>query len=92
MLALASGVPAVYVGKPYRYAFDLALEGMALSCDQVVMVGDRVNTDIQGANDLGMRSVLVKTGEFDASELHAAAPRPDYVIDAIANLPGLGIF
>jgi len=92
MLELASGVPAVYIGKPFRYAFELALQGAGLTCDQVVMVGDRVSTDIRGANDLGMRSVLVKTGEFDPAELENVTARPDYVIDAIADLPGLKIF
>ena len=32
------------------------------------MVGDRVHTDIIGARTVGLRSALVKTGEFDPRE------------------------
>lgn len=87
LLEAAARAPAVYLGKPQRYAFDLALQRLDLDRRQVVMVGDRVNTDVQGANANGLRSVLVQTGEFDPAELEASPARPDYVIAGIAGLP-----
>ena len=45
------------------------------------MVGDRLDTDIEGANNLDMDSLLVLTGVTGLRELTAAGPelRPTYV-------------
>jgi HAD superfamily hydrolase (TIGR01458 family) len=92
LLETASGVPAEFVGKPHRFAFDLALQSLDLDRRQVLMVGDRVNTDVQGANMFGLRSVLVQTGEFDPAELVYATARPDFTIGKITDLAALPIF
>lgn len=85
MLETASGVKAVYIGKPSPYAFEMTLETMATPKEAVVMVGDRVLSDILGAQRAGIRSVLVKTGEFSIEDLNAGI-QPDYSIDSIASL------
>ncbi|MHA6623658.1 HAD-IIA family hydrolase [Pseudonocardia sp. DLS-67] len=53
-----------------------------------LMVGDRLDTDIEGGRAAGMATMLVLTGISDAAELLAAPPelRPDYVA---ADLDGL---
>lgn len=85
MLETASGVPAIYIGKPSPYAFAMTLKTMPVSKEAVVMVGDRALSDILGAQRAGLRSVLVKTGEFKPEELTDTI-RPDYSIDSIALL------
>jgi FMN phosphatase YigB (HAD superfamily) len=65
--------------------FNMTLKTMALPKEAVVMVGDRILTDILGAQRAGIRSVLVKTGEFSQEELNGSI-RPDYSIDSIASL------
>jgi HAD superfamily hydrolase (TIGR01450 family) len=88
MLELASGVPATYIGKPYRYAYEYTLRSMDLDKSQVIAIGDRTGTDIQGANDFGIPCVLIRTGEFAENDLSRTA-RPDFVIDSIQELPAL---
>jgi ribonucleotide monophosphatase NagD (HAD superfamily) len=88
MLELASGVPAVYIGKPYSYAYEYTLASMDLDKSQVIAVGDRTGTDIQGANDFGILSVLLRTGEFAENDLSHTA-HPDFVIDSIQELPAI---
>lgn len=88
MLEQASGVRAVYVGKPSPYVFALTLETMGLLKDEVIVVGDRLSSDIRGANDFGMRSVLVKTGEYALGRTEGDA-HPDWVLDSVADLPAL---
>jgi HAD superfamily hydrolase (TIGR01458 family) len=88
LLEAASGVPAVYVGKPNPFVFELALAGMGLERDQVLMVGDRVQSDIRGAQRAGIRSALVKTGEYRVGDLEAEI-QPDFVLDSIAELVDL---
>lgn len=87
MLERASGVPAVYLGKPNPYNFNLALDSMGLPKQTVIVVGDRVQTDILGARNLGLRSALVRTGEFDPQELQGDV-QPDFVCDSLRDLLG----
>jgi len=88
MLERATGVQATYIGKPSPYVFELALEGMGLEKHQVLMVGDKTSTDIRGANDFGIRSALVRTGEFGGQEADGSA-RPDFILDSIRDVPAL---
>ena len=50
------------------------------------MVGDDLEADI-GAQKLGMRTVLVRTGKFRPDALDATQSRPDIIINSIADLP-----
>jgi predicted HAD superfamily phosphohydrolase YqeG len=46
-------------GKPFPTGFLKALQDMALNSDQVVVIGDRLLTDIVGGSYLGMHTCLV---------------------------------
>jgi HAD superfamily hydrolase (TIGR01458 family) len=85
MLELASGMKATYIGKPNRYVFDFTLKTMELGKNEVVMVGDQISTDIKGAKAFGIRSILIKTGEYDEKELDGCIT-PDYLIDSISDV------
>ena len=50
------------IGKPEAPIFHLALERLGLPPNRVLMVGDRVETDILGAKRVGLRAALVLTG------------------------------
>jgi ribonucleotide monophosphatase NagD (HAD superfamily) len=86
MLERASGVSAIYLGKPHSFAFELVLQSMVMGNQQVAMVGDRVLTDILGAQKLGMQSVLLRTGEFRQKELQNNI-WPNFIVDSIQELP-----
>lgn len=88
MLEQASGVKATYIGKPEAYAFALALKSTGLARHQVLMVGDKVSTDIRGANNFGLPAALLRTGEFDEAELDGTVA-PDHVLDSIRELPSI---
>jgi HAD superfamily hydrolase (TIGR01458 family) len=88
MLERASGVQAVYIGKPFPYAFQLAMRSLGLSQGEVLVVGDRVSTDILGAKNAGLRSALVKTGEFRPADLQVGI-QPDWVLGDIRELLAL---
>jgi len=85
MLEDAAGIKAIYIGKPGIYMFDLALAEIALDPAQVLMVGDRMATDILGARRAGIKSVLVKTGEFKESDLTGDV-QPDCIVDSIDEI------
>jgi len=63
-----------------------AVEDLHLAPDQVVMVGDDIRTDVEGAQRTGLVGVLVRTGKFTEADL-AGDITPDAVLDSIADLP-----
>jgi HAD superfamily hydrolase (TIGR01450 family) len=79
MLERFSGVEAVVAGKPERPLLDETIRRMGGS--RPLMVGDRLDTDIEGANNLGIDSLLVMTGVTGLPELASAGPglRPTYL-------------
>lgn len=55
-----SGLPAVGAArKPKSAGFQKALAKFEMTADQAVMIGDQLFTDIQGANRLGLYTILV---------------------------------
>ncbi len=90
MLEDAAGVKATYIGKPNRYIFDITLATIGdIDRSKILMVGDRIGTDILGAKQAGMQAALVKTGEFQESDLESPVAVPDYVIDSIGGVEKL---
>lgn len=85
MLEDAAKIKAIYIGKPNRLIFEMALKTMDVKKSEVLMVGDRVTSDILGAKKAGIKSVLVKTGEFKESDL-AGNIQPDYIIESIDEI------
>lgn len=71
--------PGTVAGKPHRALYDAAVARTAAS--RALMVGDRLDTDIEFANRVGLDSLLVLTGVTGLSELLRAgeAQRPTYV-------------
>jgi phospholysine phosphohistidine inorganic pyrophosphate phosphatase len=85
-LEFAAGVESVVMGKPAPEFFGAALRVLGLSGEEMVMVGDDIRTDVEGAQRAGLRGVLVRTGKFDDADLRGGVT-PDAVLDSVADLP-----
>ncbi|MBB3048612.1 HAD superfamily hydrolase (TIGR01458 family) [Litorivivens lipolytica] len=72
-LEYASGKQAKVLGKPAKAFFDSALHSLNLPADEVLMVGDDVESDVSGAQRAGLRACLVKTGKYRVGD-EASAP------------------
>ena len=88
MLEEAANIEATYIGKPNKYVFEMTLTTMDIEKNKVLMVGDKISTDVVGAKKAGTRSALVKTGEFKESDLDCDS-KPDYVFDSIQDVKKL---
>ena len=87
-LEYAAGKQAVTVGKPSAAFFAAAARSLDLPASQVLMVGDDVVSDVEGAMAAGLRGVLVRTGKFRPADLERETA-PHAVIDSVAELPRL---
>ena len=79
VIAMATGRRPTVAGKPETPLYAEAVQ--RLGSERPVVVGDRLDTDIEGANRAGLPSLLVLTGVTTAADLVRAQPplRPTYV-------------
>ena len=78
-LTAASGVSPIIVGKPESTMYRIALERLHLPPDKALVVGDRPETDITGAQRLGCRTALVLSGVTNAEQAATWRPAPDII-------------
>lgn len=88
-LEYASGKQAMIIGKPSADFFQAALDEMQLQAAQVAMIGDDIDSDVGGAQQAGLKGILVKTGKYRQSYADASAIKPDAIIESIADLSAL---
>lgn len=82
----AVGRLPIVAGKPEVAIYEEAFARFGTR--KALMLGDRLDTDILGANRAGIPSVLVLTGIDQAKQVLAAAPqeRPTYLLDDLRGL------
>jgi NagD protein len=64
----------------------LARKRIGLATDEVVMIGDTMETDIRGATDLGFESILVLSGSTTRESLREYPFAPTRVVESVAEL------
>lgn len=77
-------------GKPdtqmFTFAFDRIRKGRVLTKDDILMVGDTLETDIMGGNHFGIDTALVLTGNTQSHmadiAIESSGIIPDYICDA----------
>ncbi len=84
----AVGKLPTVAGKPEPTMYEVALERFGVSAERTIMIGDRLDTDIQGANAANIDSALVLTGVDRAKQVLAAAPtqRPTVIVESVRDL------
>ena len=87
-LEYSTGHQAVVIGKPSPSFYEAALSELGLSPGEVAMIGDDIESDVGGAQALGLQGILVRTGKYRDSVLQASSVEPDAVLDGIGSLAG----
>jgi HAD superfamily hydrolase (TIGR01458 family) len=82
----ASGRDAVVLGKPSREFYTSALDRLGCAADETIMIGDDIRGDIEGAQNAGIRGLMVKTGKYQQTDLETGITPYD-ILDSIAQLP-----
>ncbi len=86
LLEAASGVKPTVIGKPNAGMFEQAMRKLGTTAAATLMVGDRYETDIAGAVELGMPTAAVLTGITPEHEFRAAAAPPDLILPGLPEL------
>lgn len=94
-LFAGSGIKPIILGKPEEYFFKIAVDELGVvnvnEYESILMLGDRLDTDIMGAASFGMKTILVKTGVDDESGIESKGILPDLVVEDLVDLKKLWI-
>jgi 4-nitrophenyl phosphatase len=82
----ATGVEPTIIGKPEPHLFQQALARLGSSPENTLALGDRLETDILGAQRAGIRTVLVLTGVTQRKDLKGSPIQPDWVFDGLPQI------
>ncbi len=86
-LEYVTGQMAQIMGKPSASFFNRVLADAQVAPNQVVLIGDDLDSDVGGAQRHGMAGFLVKTEKFRPQYLEQSAIQPDGILTSIAALP-----
>ena len=74
------------VSKPDRAIFEKAFEMAGCTAQESVMIGDRLDNDINPAKKLGMKAVWIRQGFAIYQNPQIAEYQPDYIVDSLSEL------
>ena len=89
MIANAANVKPMIFGKPSKEYFLQSLKKLKLSSEDIIVVGDDIETDILGAQNANLRGILVKTGKGQFFNPLEGTRIPYKVIDSFSSLTEL---
>jgi 4-nitrophenyl phosphatase len=82
----ATGVEPVTIGKPERFMFDISMQKMDTTPAHTAMLGDRLETDILGGQQAGLKTIMVLTGVDDEDAIVQKGVQPDVIFSGIDEL------
>lgn len=84
------GVSAIVgIEKPNPAIFELAISKLAAPANQIIHIGNRIDTDVLPAKKLGMKTVWVRRGEANPDPTAADLAQADITVDDLTNLTQL---
>jgi NagD protein len=86
MIEEAAGVKAFVVGKPGPVMMRAARKALGLETAEVTVIGDTMDTDIQGGVQMGYKTILVLSGITKKEELQKYAFKPDLIVNSVQDI------
>ena len=85
-LEAATGVKAISIGKPEPILYQQALALLGTQQHETIAIGDRLDTDILGAVNAGMRSIMVLTGVSSEQDIASLDYEPSWIMADINDV------
>ena len=86
VISTATGIEPTVFGKPGTALFEEAVRRLDSCHENTAMVGDRLGTDIAGAKNAGLASIMLLSGVSSRKDLLESDIQPDYVFADISEL------
>ena len=78
--------PEIVVGKPSPIAYETALELIDAPLDRILMIGDRLETDVAGAERVGIDAAYLLSGVGRLEDVDRSGPNPKWVAADLSDL------
>lgn len=85
-IATATDQQPITMGKPHAPMFEAALKILGSQPQETLMIGDRLETDILGAQRVGLKTALVFSGVATQDDLITNEAQPDVAYDDLLAL------
>lgn len=79
-LQSATQVSPLIIGKPEPIMYQQAIKLLNVAPEKTIAIGDRLNTDILGAVNTGIRSIMVLTGISSEEDLKSIDYQPSWIM------------
>jgi NagD protein len=86
MIEEATGRKAFVTGKPSPVMMRSARKYLGLETGETTVIGDTMETDIQGGVQMGYKTILVLSGITAKEDLNNYAFKPDLVVSSVDNI------
>ena len=86
MLEYASGVEAIKVGKPYQTILNILLEDKNLKKEDIILLGDNLETDIKLGYEGNIETIMVCSGVHDENDIERLKVYPTKVVKNLREL------
>jgi HAD superfamily hydrolase (TIGR01458 family) len=87
MYETLSNEKAVIMGKPSSIIYKIALNTLKIKSNDIITIGDDGLTDIKGGKEIGMETILVKTGKYiEGDEIKY---KPNKVVNNLEEVIGI---
>lgn len=84
--ASAFRYPDRIIGKPNGDIMDYLMDRVGLSRDEVIMIGDRLYTDVAAGKNNGLYSMLVLSGEANMAEAATSEVEPHLIFSSVKQI------
>ncbi|NVM54766.1 MAG: HAD-IIA family hydrolase [Candidatus Helarchaeota archaeon] len=80
--------PMITIGKPNPFMIEFILKSQDIKPSAAVIIGDRYSTDVKAGLNAHIGTILVKTGTGmqELKLMPASGPKPDLILDSVADL------
>lgn len=84
-------ITSVDVGhnKPDKGIFEVALRALKLEPGEVIMIGDRIDADIFGANRIGIKTILHRWNERYPEKMSSSLHQPTFRVQSLKEVPNI---
>lgn len=86
MIEEAAGVRAFVIGKPSPVMMRSARKALGLETADTTVIGDTMDTDIQGGVQMGYKTILVMSGITKSEDFKKYAFKPDLIVNSVNDV------
>jgi NagD protein len=85
-IEMATGKKAYFIGKPNPLIMRHAIKKLGCTCDETLIIGDRMDTDIIAGIESEIETALVLSGITKRADIELFPYRPDHVLNCVADI------